>query len=89
MTGLEIVTTVEVDDDEFVVYGSYSHETPKGEFDFFDVYVSNGDSGLHELVDLGEPFRVCPSADEILEIAQMLRAAREVPTLDRRRFRAG
>jgi len=87
MAGLEIVTTVEVDDDEYVVYGSFSHETPKGEFDFFDIYVANRESGLHELVDLGEPFAHCPTAEEILEIAGMLAAARDVTPLDRRRAR--
>lgn len=76
MAGLEIVETVEVDGDQFVVYGSYTNDTPKDDYEFYDVYMVNAESGLSELVDLGEPFPQCPTAEEIEELARALFAAR-------------
>lgn len=81
MAGLEIVEILEVDGEEFVVYGTYTHDTPKDEYEFFDVYVVNPDTGLSELVDLGEPFQHCPTAEEIESLARALFAARSESAL--------
>ena len=70
MAGMEVVSTLNVDGEEFTVYGTYS-ETNES-FDFYDVYVLNADGGVLELVDLGEPFTECPTDDEIRDIARSL-----------------
>ncbi|MFZ4585319.1 MAG: hypothetical protein ACOYNI_08840 [Acidimicrobiia bacterium] len=80
MAGLEIVEILEVDGEEFVVYGTYTNDTPKDEFEFFDVYVVNPETGLSELVDLGQPFSECPTTEEIETLARALFAARAETT---------
>lgn len=65
MTGLECVAVIDVDGIEARVLGHYSDETPSGEFDCFDIYIRNERSNVFELIDLGQPFEVCPSDSEV------------------------
>lgn len=65
MTGLECVAIVDVDGLESRIVGHYSDDTPSGEFDSYDIYVRNERSNVFELIDLGQPFEVCPSDDEV------------------------
>lgn len=65
MTGLECVTVIDVDGIEARVVGHYADTTPSGDFDCFDIYVRNDRSNIYELIDLGQPFAVCPTDDEV------------------------
>ena len=65
MAGMELVESMEIAGYQVTVYGHYADETPQGEHICFDVYVLNESAGIHELIDLGEPFDLLPERHEI------------------------
>ena len=77
MAGMEVVRTLQVDGEEFTVYGTYSETNEM--YDFYDIYVLNPDGGVLELVDLGEPFVDCPTDEEIRDIARSLVGSPVIP----------
>ena len=65
MTGLECITVLDVNGIETRIVGHYFDETPSGEFECYDIYVRNERSNIFELIDLGKPFDVCPTDEEV------------------------
>ncbi len=65
MAGLECIALIDVNGIEARIVGHYSDDTPSGEFDCFDIYVRNELSNISELIDLGKPFEICPTDEEV------------------------
>ena len=55
MAGMEVVRTLNVDGEDFTVYGTYSETNEM--YDFYDIYVLNPDGGVLELVDAREAWQ--------------------------------
>ena len=66
----EIVGTYYIGDQKYYLYGAYKDMTPENEYDFYDIYDSNGIC-LNE----GDPFWEIPPPMEMQEYIQ------SIPTL--------
>lgn len=65
MAGMEVLDSFQVEGILVQIYGCFSDTTPEGEYDYFDIYTLNNNSGMLELLDLGQPLLEIPQYDSI------------------------
>lgn len=61
-TGNETITQYSIDGKLYDVVGCWDSETPEGEYDFYDLYDSEG-----HCLNEGEPFYCKPTIEEVTE----------------------
>lgn len=58
---MEVLDSFQVEGILVQIYGSYSDTTPVGQYDYYDIYTLNNNSGMLELLDLGYPLVEIPN----------------------------
>ena len=67
-TGNEIVETIEIDGEQYDVYGCWYSDTPEYSYDFYDVQRRSDDC----CINLGEPFWKRPTRAQIIELLTIM-----------------
>ena len=66
--GSELMAIYYISGKEFHIYGCWEQDTPKCEYEFYDIYLLNPDNKQLDCINMGDPCYEFPPRNEVKDI---------------------